>query len=1129
MQPEIKLSSTSSSSSSELSHDIEQENAALRGFDSNNSSSASFCISKSYMAGTATTGRKVAPSSLNSDMTDNDITGSVYIVEPNIIPVNRNDAEADTSLKPTNLSSSYETSMLFGSDKSPILTFTPIINNNDHSESFFSLSNTKNFETFKQERQMTATSDEINSSDYFILSLIHPMANPSVWKSVPVEILIISQRDNNNNCNKQLAICSMNTSERKPLLFPPFGPTDLYYQESESNQACIVLVQTPHAETSGNNSNKKIILTSGNFINHANSNNGQAKNKIKEWQINLNDIFPSTPSSSNKEIPPSFALRNSRVDSIGLGINFSNGSQPLDLSFPFTSKLESRDKPVLHSGSGSETRKNEEAVIGGGGEVVSDSSTTKTPTLSHITAPEPTPKPTAGNKPIKNTRFKLTPERIALSRDPTPSSTGLGSQQCPPELATGNNSNSFSPDGSTAHLYNSAAGSTRHDPQKYENHEAQVNSWARIGNGRIKHGEKQLPINKDKKLPPEPPLSGTVSNNSTGDKPFPSANKNKNSIKKKDESMAPVASVPREPISAPPTAPLPSLEDFSLPRFGSRTSLNLYLKNPTDEDNAKNGLDPPNETEENETSHTQTASIYSSSSEADSSLSESTTCKKIPTTYPVNYDCAYSQENKEHNDSNNGDNINRKPHGNNNHFVRMFSGGWKNLSSKLKRSQPKRHDGDDNDRGHNNQDQEKLSYPSEPKSSIDVDKNVDDEMEAGLSQETPMKSPYRINNSFHSPEDQQQHITTTATSPPKQGRFQVYNHNNKVLNIPEEESSDKVKESSIHSNGTADKKNNSCEVKKHIPQHEYKGYEKIASLYDKSVATSPHHNKVKGRISLFRGLCHIAQWQNTTWVPLVNREIQVEIVRSNEGQGMILGEIAGERSPQGPLIVVYLSPKNKIQKSTALDIQVVQTTHVTMFRLRSSNIADKFYEAIQASRKDVPAEQPLVYANQPNSSAPSMASSNSSLGSVTAAIPPPIPGLASTPSDAQQQQTFNLSLCHEELLLLNKLKCKLYQKEPTGKWSDGLEVRMSVYSVPESSRKKVVLYKDSGSQDPSTKISSAMMFSETLKPICFQRVGKVGISIRREDEELGPTEVIYMAQMKGDKEARYVNDLLTSE
>ena len=319
-----------------------------------------------------------------------------------------------------------------------------------------------------------------------------------------------------------------------------------------------------------------------------------------------------------------------------------------------------------------------------------------------------------------------------------------------------------------------------------------------------------------------------------------------------------------------------------------------------------------------------------------------------------------------------------------------------------------------------------------------------------------------------------------------------------------------------------------------------------------------------GRVSLYKGTAYVSQWQGFRWVPLYKREVGIEVSVGGDG-GMIVGYSNGQ--DQQVQMEMKLSSSHEVRKSTVLDVQITQTNHITMFRLRTLSEKDKFYEAVEASRREV-TDQPLLYSMPRRLSyVPSMTSSISSWGSITSAIPG-FPLSPTPPADSSNSSVFSFSsssgslrsptinghhqplsaqkiiqasrspkkVCNSppitdgmmdaagpQILLVNNLRCKWFTKTIDHHWEKrGILAQLSVLSIPNSTIKRVIV-------GTSVKTNSPVLYENMLTAKCFQRVGKVGISIRHDNTVDNASEILYMIQFKGDKEAGYINELLTSE
>lgn len=979
-------------------------------------------------------------------------------------------------------------------ESTPVLTLTAVRESRANKISF---SNVKQFNTFER----TAASFDprmVVSRCHFMLSLVHPRAGDS-WVGIPVEALLLAGI---NGSNKLLALCSIENPGRS-LLFPPFVKGDLTYSNSDSDHISIVL-------KSMSDTTRKIILTRS----CTGDNDQKTEQRVRKWQEKLSDVFPC--SSPKVPTPPATDIAQKHFssclvdNSIGLGIKFSD-LEPLDLSFSFSEKIQ-KSPPIPTSEdvsaalgeapTGPPTIDLPTPPIGGGetadkvrNEPKNAAGPPATPEMDSevYSTPVTPPEPEEKIKPVKNTRFKLTPERISIPRNPTPSSSPSTSIQQP-------------------------------SPEAFQIGKRSADDHSSSTPWRYSTLVKKPPLNKDKQLPPGPPLGQSSPPDLTmaTNKPLPPKEEKE---KDNDAFKTPVSSSPKK---GPPTLPLPSLDssnNIALPKFDSKTSLSAYLlsspKSPT-----KSPPPPPPLTEESpdidevkESSETiQQIVMGEENNNKQLSVSQPITSepttrtgrkravstsgaidKRLPPKPSVKFDIA-TTEDEEHQAQ---IAVEKRTSGHNNYgnFVRKVSGGWKNLSNKLKkgkRPEPAKPrmpiiESDECD---------SLFSDNKLEPAIEVAASDDGGEETTSDESRSSVGSYRTNDTTQSPEVQ--------SKSPSPGNLQL--HSNRVLNNVQDH---RLQNGNMNESPTKAVKDRSIATA---------FCEETSSL---SVADGVGQLDKKEKLVLFRGVSYISQWQNNSWMSLHNGELHIEVSVSGEG-GMIIGysPTAGDNhnnNARTPVIVVSLSPKNEVKKSTALDIQVYQTNHITMFRLRSGLVADRFHEAVQMSKLDV-SNQPLLYAKRANTSAPSLAapsmtSSNSSLGSVSTAIPPPPP--PPIPSEMQAAPSPILpDPFGQELLLLNKLKCKLHRKEATGKWSQPCDIQMTVYSVAGSTRKKLLLYNTTNRET---------IFNQALRPSCFNRVGKVGISIRREDEESGPAEIIFMVQTKGDKEARYVNDLLTSE
>ncbi|KAA8916552.1 hypothetical protein TRICI_001306 [Trichomonascus ciferrii] len=1007
-----------------------------------------------------------------------------------------------------------------GTESTPVLTLTSVRESRANKISF---SNVKQFDTFEC---TTASFDPrmVVSRCHFMLSLVHPKAGDS-WVGIPVEALLLAGI---NGSNKQLVLCSIENPGRS-LLFPPFVKGELTYSDSDSDHISIVLKNV--SDTS-----RKIILTRS----CTGDNDQKTEQRVRKWQEKLSDVFPCSSPKATTPLPPRSSEPSTTTtdtaqkrfssyltdNSIGLGLKFSD-FEPLDLSFSFSEKIQksppipspedvsaalgeaptrfqTMDLPTPPVGGGetADEVRNESKNAAGAATPEMDDEIYSTP----VTPPEPE----ETTKPIKNTRFKLTPERISIPRNPTPTgSPSTSIQQRSPETFQIGKRSADDHSSSTPWRYSTLV--------------------------------KKPPLNKDKQLPPGPPLGQSPQPDLTmatkvTNKPLPpKEEKDKNfTTATNNNNDAFKTLISSSPQKGPPTLPLPSLDssnNIALPKFDSKTSLSAYLlSSPKSPKSPTKTSPPPPVTEElpdidkvKESSEAIQQIVMdedTNNSSKQRSVSQPITNeptkprtgrkravstsgaidKRLPPKPSVKFDIAATANE----DDQPQITVEKRTNGHNNYgnFVRKVSGGWKNLSNKLKKG--------------------KRPEPTKPRmpiiesdecDSLFADNKLEPDIEVAVSdngaEETTSDESrssvgsYRTTDTTQSPE-----IQSKSPSP---GNMQL--HYNRALNNVQDH---RLQNGNMNESPTKAVNDRSIATA---------FCEETSSL---SVADGVGQLDKKEKLVLFRGVSYISQWQNNSWMSLQSGELHIEVSVSGEG-GMIIGysPTAGDTnhnySAQTPVIIVSLSPKNEIKKSTALDIQVYQTNHITMFRLRSGLVADRFHEAVQMSKLDV-SNQPLLYAKRANASAPSLAapsmtSSNSSLGSVSTAIPPPPPPPVPSEVQATPSPIFSDSF-GQELLLLNKLKCKLHRKEATGKWSQPCDIQMTVYSVAGSSRKKLLLYNTTDRQT---------IFNQALRPSCFNRVGKVGISIRREDEESGPAEIIFMVQTKGDREARYVNDLLTSE
>lgn len=306
-------------------------------------------------------------------------------------------------------------------------------------------------------------------------------------------------------------------------------------------------------------------------------------------------------------------------------------------------------------------------------------------------------------------------------------------------------------------------------------------------------------------------------------------------------------------------------------------------------------------------------------------------------------------------------------------------------------------------------------------------------------------------------------------------------------------------------------------------------------------------------VTIFRGMARISQWQTMRWVSLTEKEIYIEVNVAGEG-GYVSGSSKIEGAPQ---IELWLHPNHEVRKSTMQDVQITQTNHITMFRLKDAEMADRFLGAVEVARIDVK-NQPLLYAKDQNygkrAAPPSLNSNSSSLGSIQSALAhterareqllnPKSPGspivllppILSTknagrkngccsviPEGAVVRVPDAVRQTAARLLLLNNLRCRMFERGPLGDWTRTSDLaRLSVFSVPGTSMKSIMVRRIENKGEP-------LLYEEALPVAAFSRVGKVGVGISYEVGE-DERELRYVIQMKADKEAAYIYDLLKQD
>uniref|UniRef100_A0A060TGR5 ARAD1D32846p n=1 Tax=Blastobotrys adeninivorans TaxID=409370 RepID=A0A060TGR5_BLAAD len=294
-----------------------------------------------------------------------------------------------------------------------------------------------------------------------------------------------------------------------------------------------------------------------------------------------------------------------------------------------------------------------------------------------------------------------------------------------------------------------------------------------------------------------------------------------------------------------------------------------------------------------------------------------------------------------------------------------------------------------------------------------------------------------------------------------------------------------------------------------------------------------------GKINLYSGPSRISQWNSNQWVPFRRGHFKIEVTVSGEG-GHIYARLVEDDSGNGPAICFFLTPATEIRKSTSQDVQVKLNARTIMFRLSTKQEADQFYEAVQMSRREV-GDQPLLYAptpvrairppssfhsieSGPGSPAslrtyPSLSSLNTSLR-----VPPSLVGgssACSSPSISSGASPKIVASPFGEqpelgLLLLNRHPCSWYRKQPTGVWGTEIKVRISVFSVHDSSCKRLYVVDDWGN----------VVFQDSLEPSSFEKYGKTDILIRQGE---GDAEAGFCLRLKKEKHVRTVHELLSTQ
>jgi hypothetical protein len=307
-------------------------------------------------------------------------------------------------------------------------------------------------------------------------------------------------------------------------------------------------------------------------------------------------------------------------------------------------------------------------------------------------------------------------------------------------------------------------------------------------------------------------------------------------------------------------------------------------------------------------------------------------------------------------------------------------------------------------------------------------------------------------------------------------------------------------------------------------------------------------------VVIFRGMARISQWKADKWVAITDRDVYIEVNVGGEG-----GCVSGSSKMDGvPEMEVWLLPNHEVRKSTVHDVQIKQTNHTTMFRLKDGDMAERFLGAVEAARIDVK-NQPLLYAKKIDSKRPgppSMNSTNSSLGSIQSALadverareqllnpkapaspvvylPPILSGKSAVrsdngccgviPEEAAAVVPVAVRQTAARLLLLNNLRCRLLERDPLGEWTKTSDLaRLSVFSVPGTSMKSLMVRRIEDQGEP-------LLYEEALPVLAFSRIGKVGVGISYEVAEDEERDLRYVIQMKAEKEAVYIYDLLKQD
>jgi hypothetical protein len=285
-------------------------------------------------------------------------------------------------------------------------------------------------------------------------------------------------------------------------------------------------------------------------------------------------------------------------------------------------------------------------------------------------------------------------------------------------------------------------------------------------------------------------------------------------------------------------------------------------------------------------------------------------------------------------------------------------------------------------------------------------------------------------------------------------------------------------------------------------------------------------SRCSDRVSLFKGYASISEWKEGSWVSGMNQSEMVDVSVDGEGAKLIAG------TSERPTMELQLLPSYDIRQSTALDIQIKHVNRILMFRFRDAEQSEKFLSALQMLRNDVKSEL------HKSKSVPSLSDRDSSLGSISSALvreepsfqrqqyplkPPLISAKNRAIADAAPltpPSTPPVQHSETELLLLNNLRCRLFGKDEGGRWkAEGQLCRMSVFSVPESASKSILVRE-------LHKPGSPVFYERGMLSTAFKRMGKVGVSIAQSE---GEDKLQWLVQFKGEKEAAYVHELLTSE